>query len=132
MGYQRRVHGDSLLVTSKRNTKMLKTITIACLAAVAFAEPEAEPKAAADPYLLYGGYGGYGGHLGYAGLGYRGYGYGHRAYYGKREAEAEPKAAAGPYLLYGRYGGYGGHLGYAGLGYARHGYPYGAGYAYYG
>merc|ERR1711892_974088 len=154
---QRRVHGDSLLVTSRRNTKMLKTITLACLAAVAFAEPEAEPKAAADPYLLYGGYGhhryygkreaeaeaepkaaadpyllyggyrGYGGHLGYAGLGYGGYGYGHHGYYGKREAE--PKAAADPYLLY---GGYGGHLGYAGLGYARHGYPYGAGYAYYG
>merc|ERR1711892_329529 len=99
---QRRVHGDSLLVTSRRNTKMLKTITLACLAAVAFAEPEAEPKAAADPYLLYGGYGGYG--------------YGHHGYYGKREAEAEPKAAADPYLLY---GGYGGHLGYAGLGYAR-------------
>merc|ERR1739838_954407 len=98
-------------------------------AAVAFAEPEAEPKAAADPYLLYGGYGGYGGHLGYAGLGYGGYGYGHHGYYGKREAEAEPKAAADPYLLY---GGYGGHLGYAGLGYAGHGYPYGAGYAYYG
>merc|ERR1712106_1112018 len=110
MGYQRRVHGDSLLVTSKRNTKMLKTITIACLAAVAFAEPEADPKAAADPYLLYGGYGGYGGHL-----------YGHRGYYGKREAEAEPKAAADPYLLYGGYGGYGGHLGYAGLGYGGYG-----------
>merc|ERR1712106_660811 len=106
MGYQRRVHGDSLLVTSKRNTKMGKTITIACLAAVAFVEPEADPKAAADPYLLYGGYGGYGGHLGYGG-----YGYGHRGYYGKREAEAEPKAAADPYLLYGGYGGYGGHLG---------------------
>merc|ERR1712106_990162 len=118
-----RLHGDSLLVTSKRNTKMLKTITLACLAAVAFAEPEAEPKAAADPYLLYDRYGGY------AGLGYGGYGYGHHGYYGKREAEAEPKAAADPYLLY---GGYGGHLGYAGLGYAGHGYPYGAGYAYYG
>merc|ERR1711892_513398 len=134
MGYQRRVHGDSLLVTSRRNTKMLKTITLACLAAVAFAEPEAEAKAAADPYLLYGGYGGYGGHLGYAGLGYGGYGYGHRAYYGKREAEAEPKAAADPYILYGGYGGHLGYagLGYAGLGYAGHGYPYGAGYAYYG
>merc|ERR1719341_644380 len=112
---------------------MMKTIAIVLLAAVAFAEPEAQPKAEADPYLLYGGYGGYGGygyghHLGYAGYGY---GLGYRTLYGKREAEAEPeaKAAADPYLLYGGYGGYGyghglgyryggyGHLGYAGYGY---------------
>merc|ERR1711970_391573 len=87
--------------------KMMKTIAIAVLAAVAFAEPEAKPKAAADPYLLYGAYGGYGlGHLGYGG--YYGHGLGY-SYYGKREAEAEPKAAADPYLLYGGYGGYG-HL----------------------
>merc|ERR1711887_200763 len=139
---------DSLLVTSKRNTKM-KIIGIALLAAVAIAEPEAKPKADADPYLLYGGYRGYGlGHLGYSG--YHGLGY---SYYGKREAEAKPKAAAEPYL----YGGYYGHgLGYSyygkreaepkadadaylyggyyghGLGYAGHyGYPYG-GYSYYG
>merc|ERR1719244_1232124 len=106
---------------------MMKIIAIVLLAAVAFAEPEAKPKADADPYLLYGGYGlghlGYAGHLGYGGyglghlgyaghLGYGGY-YGHGlAYYGKREAEAEPKAAADPYLLYGGYG----HLGYAGYG----------------
>merc|ERR1711970_734891 len=101
MGYQRRVHGDSLLVTGRRSKKMMKTIAIVLLAAVAFAEPEAKPKADADPYLLYGGYGGYG--LGYS-------------YLGKREAEAEPKAAADPYLLYGAYGGYG-HLGYGHLGY---------------
>merc|ERR1711892_753423 len=134
-----RVHGDilddtwlgkySLLVTSRRNTNMLKTITLACLAAVAFAEPEAEAKAAADPYLLDGGYGYAGHHLGYAG--YAGYGgypyrYGHLGYYGKREADAEPeaKAAADPYLLYGGYGYAGHHLGYAG--YA--GYPYSYGY----
>merc|ERR1719479_864094 len=108
---------------------MMKTIAIAVLAAVAFAEPEAEPKAAADPYLLYGGYGhlgyaGYGGYYGhglgygYSGLGYHGLGY---RVYGKRSADAEPKAD--PYLLYGGYG----HLGYAG----HYGYPYG-GYAYYG
>merc|ERR1719312_683119 len=44
---------------------MMKTVAIALLAAVAFAEPEAKPKAGADPYLLYGGYGL--GHLGYGG-----------------------------------------------------------------
>merc|ERR1712032_383230 len=72
---------------------------------------EAEPKAAADPYLLYGGYRTYG-------YGYPAYGYGHGVYYGKREAEAK----ADPYY----YGGYYGH----GLGY---GYGYGLGYrTYYG
>merc|ERR1711887_177790 len=121
MGYQPRVHGDSLLVTGRRSKKMMKTIAIALLAAVAFAEPEAKPKADADPYLLYGGYG-YGlRHYGYAGY------YGHPyAYFGKRSADAEPeaKADADPYLLYGGYG----HLGYAGY----YGYPYAHGYAYYG
>merc|ERR1719431_802081 len=58
----------------------MKTIAITLLAAVAFAEPEAKPKADADPYLLYGGYGGYGlGHLGYGG--YYGHGLGHLGYY---------------------------------------------------
>merc|ERR1712183_789513 len=108
----------SLLVTRGRNTKMMKTIAIVLLAAVAFAEPEAQPKAEADPYLLYGGYG-YG-HLGYGyGLGH--YGLGYSRFYGKREAEAEPKAAADPYLLYGGYYGHG--LGY-GLGYYGHGLRY--------
>merc|ERR1711872_403406 len=136
---------DSLLVTSRRSTKMMKTIAIVLLAAVAFAEPDAKPKADADPYLLYGGYYGHGlgyeyGYYGkreaepkadadaylyrgYYGLGgYRGYGgyYGHR-YYGKRSADAEPKAD--PYLLYGGYG----HFGYAG----HYGYPYST-YSYYG
>merc|ERR1712212_1011013 len=122
MGYQRRVHGDSLLVTRGRNTKMMKTIAIVLLAAVAFAEPEAQPKAEADPYLLYGGYYGHG--LGYGGYGYRGLGYhglGYRGY-GKRSADAD----ADPYLLYGHGYGYG-HLGYAG----HYGYPYG-GYSYLG
>merc|ERR1712098_11824 len=88
--------------TGRRNIKMMKTFAIALLAAVAFAEPEAKPKADADPYLLYGGYR----HLGYAG--YYGYPYAHHglAYYGKRKADADP------YLLYGGYYGHG--LGYAG------------------
>merc|ERR1711887_52896 len=124
MGYQPRVHGDSLLVTGRRSKKMMKIIAIVLLAAVAFAEPEAKPKADVDPYLLYGGYGL--GHLGYAGhLGYGGY-YGHGlGYYGKREAEAEPKADADPYLLYGGYR----HLGYGGYGGY---YGHGLGYGYYG
>merc|ERR1712121_164998 len=53
------------------------------------AAPEADAKAEADPYLLYGGYYGHG-------LGY-GYGYGYPytyGYYGKREAEAEPTVVA--------------------------------------
>merc|ERR1711970_927517 len=109
----------------------MKFIAVACLAAVAFAEPEA--KADADAALLYGvyGYGGYG--LGYAGygLGYPGYGYPYAAgyhYLGKRSADAEPeaKADADPALLYGAYG-YGGYgLGYRGYGYAA---PYSYGYA---
>merc|ERR1711862_680720 len=83
---------------------------------------DAEPKADADPYLLYGGYGlGYAGHYGYAGCPYT-YGY-----YGKRSADAEPKADADAALLYGAYG-YG--LGYRTYGY---GYPYAYGaYGYYG
>merc|ERR1711872_1067743 len=110
----------------------MKFIAIACLTAVAFAEPDA--KADPDAALLYGGYyGGYG--LGYAGygLGYAGYGYPYAAgyyghYLGKRSADAEPEADADAALLYGAYG-YGGYgLGYAGYGYGA--YPYAAGYAY--
>merc|ERR1712096_79602 len=94
-----------------------------CSCRSGIAEPE--PKADADPYLLYGHglYGGYG--LGYYGHGlyggYGGYGYG---LWGrkKREAEAEPaaepsaKASAEPGYYYGH--GYG--LGY-GLGYGHYG-----------
>merc|ERR1712098_63268 len=81
-------------------------------------EAEAEPKADADPYLLYGGYGL--GHLGYS-TGLYGHHLGYSHYYANREAE--PKAD--PYLLYGGYG----HLGYAGY----YGYPYTHhGLAYYG
>merc|ERR1712106_1007302 len=103
--------------TGRRNIKMMKTIAIACLAAVAFADAEPEAKAAADPYLLYGGYGYAGHHLGCAGYAGYPYTYSHLGYYGKRE----PEAKADPYLLYGGYGhGYAGHLGYAG----HYGYPY--------
>merc|ERR1711955_10626 len=91
-------------------TKMIKAIVIASLAAVVLAEAEA------DPYLLYGGLGYHG--LGYSryGLGYGlGYGYGHGYVYGKGEAEAKPEAEADPYLLYGHGLGYYGHgLGYYG------------------
>merc|ERR1712189_122853 len=72
---------------------------------------DAEPKADADPYLLYGGYHG----LGYSGYHYPAYG--HVAYYGKRSAEADP------YLLYG---------GYHGVGYAGYHYPAYGHVAYYG
>merc|ERR1712024_80073 len=82
-----------------RQSDNMKLIAVLALAAVAFAEPEADPKA--DPWLTYG-YAGYG--LPYAGVygGYRTYGaypysYG---YYGKRSAEAEPEAEADPALLY--------------------------------
>merc|ERR1712029_1267504 len=79
-----------------RQSDNMKFFAVLALAAVAFAEPEAEAKA--DPALLYGAYG-YG--LPYAGVyGYRTYGaypytYG---YYGKRSADAEPEAD--PALLY--------------------------------
>merc|ERR1712088_84129 len=97
-----------------RQSDNMKLIAVLALAAVAFAEPEADPKA--DPWYTYGGYTGYP----YAGVygGYRTYGaypysYG---YYGKRSAEAEPA------LLYGAYG-----YPYAGVygGYRTYGaYPY--------
>merc|ERR1711862_98221 len=98
----------------------MKFAFVVCCAALAAAEPEAKPKADADPYLLYGGYGlGYAGHYGYTGYPYT-YGY-----YGKRSADAEPEADAA--LLY---GGYGYGLGYRTYGY---GYPYAYGaYGYYG
>merc|ERR1719317_804412 len=51
-----------------------------------YGKREAEPKADADPYLLYGGYYGHGLGYGYSGLGYHGLGY---RVYGKRSASAE-------------------------------------------
>ena len=113
----------------------MKLFAVLALAAVAFAEPEAD--ANADPAVLYGAYGYglpyasvYGGYRTYGA--YPGYSFG---YYGKRSADAEPEAAADaeadPALLYGAYG-YG--LPYAGVygGYRTYGaygaYPYSYGY----
>merc|ERR1712227_755971 len=112
-----------------RQSDNMKLIAVLALAAVAFAEPEADPKA--DPWLTYG-YAGYG--YPYAGVygGYRTYGaypYSY-AYYGKRSAEAEPEAEADPALLYGAYG-YGAYP-YAGVygGYRTYGaYGYGLPYS---
>merc|ERR1711884_750816 len=82
-----------------RQSYKMKLIAVLALAAVAFAEPEADPKA--DPWLTYG-YAGYGYPYGHTYGGYRTYGaypysYG---YYGKRSAEAEPEAEADPAVLY--------------------------------
>merc|ERR1712184_127946 len=110
-----------------RQSDNMKFFAVLALAAVAFAEPEADAKA--DPAVLYGAYG-YG--LPYASVygGYRTYGaypytYG-GAYYGKRSADAEPEAAADaeadPALLYGAYG-YG--LPYSGVYRSYGAYPYG-------
>merc|ERR1711982_20456 len=100
----------------------MKFFVLACLVAAAYAE--AEPKAEADPALLYSTYGYHypsvysGLHHPYAyGSYYRPYAGYH--YLGKRSAEAEPAAEAtadpeaDPYLLYGY--GYPHAYGYAGL-----------------
>merc|ERR1711962_68343 len=97
---------------SKTIQLIMKTALILGAVAVAFvfAEPEAEPKADADPYLLYGGYTGLH-YPTYASSYYTypayTYGYGSYLAYGrkKREAEAEPKADADPYYLLGGYYG---------------------------
>merc|ERR1712203_94570 len=107
-----------------RQSDNMKLIAVLALAAVAFAEPEADPKA--DPWYTYGGYTGYP----YAGVygGYRTYGAYPYSYglYGKRSAEAEPEAEADPWYTYGGYGhAYGGLYG----GYRAYGaYPYSYGY----
>merc|ERR1712158_198775 len=107
-----------------RQSDNMKLIAVLALAAVAFAEPEADPKA--DPWYTYGGYTGYP----YAGVygGYRTYGAYPYSYglYGKRSAEAEPEAEADPWYTYGGYGhAYGGLYG----GYRTYGaYPYSYGY----
>merc|ERR1711910_124337 len=118
-----------------RQSDNMKFFAVLALAAVAFAEPEAD--ANADPAVLYGAYGYglpyasvYGGYRTYGA--YPGYSFG---YYGKRSADAEPEAAADaeadPALLYGAYGY--GHT------YGAYPYAYGYGqtygaypYAYYG
>merc|ERR1711862_359357 len=120
----------------------MKFFTVLALAAVAFAEPEAEGNAEANPALLYGSYG-----YPYAGVagGYPAtYGYGYRtygaypysySYYGKRSADAEPEAdaEADPALLYGAYGypyagvygGYRAYGAYPATYYGAHPYVYG-------
>merc|ERR1719339_665799 len=78
---------------------MIRTLLIASLATLA--ATEAEPKAEADPYLVYGCYG-----------------HPLTHYYGKREAEAEPTAdadadaKADPWLAYSGYPYAYGHSGY--------------------
>merc|ERR1711936_613628 len=94
-----------------RQSDNMKLIAVLALAAVAFAEPEADPKA--DPWYTYGGYRTYGAYP---------YSYG---LYGKRSADAEPEAEADPWYTYGAYGAYGGLYG----GYRTYGaYPYSYGY----
>merc|ERR1711910_188443 len=105
-----------------RQSDNMKFFAVLALAAVAFAEPEAD--ANADPAVLYGAYGYglpyasvYGGYRTYGA--YPGYSFG---YYGKRSADAEPEAAADaeadPALLYGAYG----------YGHTYGAYPYAYGY----
>merc|ERR1711894_263718 len=112
-----------------RQSDNMKLFAVLALAAVAFAEPEAE----ADPALLYSAYG-YG--LPYSGVyggyrTYRAYPYSY-GYYGKRSADAEPEAdaEADPALLYRAYGyPYAGVYGYRYGGYRTYGaYPYSYGY----
>merc|ERR1719490_435348 len=86
---------------------MIRTLLIASLATLA--ATEAEPKADADPYLVYGGYGGYP----YThGLTYGAY---HPYYTLPVVKAAEADAKADPWLAYSGYAGYPysyGHLPY--------------------
>merc|ERR1719476_545587 len=103
---------------------MIRTLLIASLATLAAAE--AEPKADADPYLVYGGYPythglTYGAYNPYYPINYGYYGHPLTHYYGKREAEptadADADAKADPWLAYSGYAGYPysyGHLPYYG------------------
>merc|ERR1719516_872620 len=90
---------------------MIKALVVLSVAALAMANPEAEPKP--DPYYGYYGLR----HYGYAGYPYV---YGH--YYGKRSADPAPAAKPDPY--YSVYG-LGAHYGYVG-------YPYVTGALVYG
>merc|ERR1719339_674317 len=106
----------------------MKLFAVLALAAVAFAEPEAEGKA----YGIYGygvpyagAYGAYGAYSAYRPYSYGGY------YYGKRSAEAEPEAEANADAYYGYYGyarpyAYGAYG--AGYGYRYGAYPYASTY----
>merc|ERR1712168_645103 len=80
----------------------MKLLVVLALVAIVAAEPEAEAKAAADPWYFNGGYGLHHG-LTYGVPTYRTYGVGYH-HFGKREAEAEPEAAADPWYFNGGYG----------------------------
>merc|ERR1712117_887674 len=129
MGYQRRVHGDSIPVSDPENISTMK-VSLALFVVLAFvlAVSEAQlnyfykSRAAVNGALgfprAYGGCGGYYG-------GYRGY------FRGKRSADAEPESEAEPetdaqYGYYGypsTYGYYGGYYPRAyGYGYNRYRY----------
>merc|ERR1719348_536956 len=117
------LHSLSGVQTIMKYLLLLTFVAFACAAPEADpnAVAEADPKAEADPYYLYG----------YYGLRHPYYGYGYPYIYGrkKREAEAEPEAEADPKAdpWLGYYGLYGG---YYGLGHYGYGYPYR--YVYYG
>merc|ERR1712083_1020326 len=98
-------------------TTMNRLIALLALVACAFAEPEAEPKAEADPWYTYG-YGGLYRPYTYGAYMYpRTYGYGNRFFYrsgkalriepqGEPEREPEPKAEADPWYTFGYSGLY--------------------------
>merc|ERR1711997_98933 len=116
-------------LSQRKEQKLLfamKMFLVVLLAAFAYAEPEAEPKA--DSQFL--GYPGWGYGLGYRGLGYRGYPYtsypytSAYRYFAKRDAEPE----ADSQFFYNNWG-YG--LGYPYYNSAYHyGYPYTSSYRY--
>merc|ERR1712117_868796 len=103
MGYQRRVHGDSIPVSDPENISTMKVslalfVALACVLAVSEAQLNYfyKSRAAVNGALgfprAYGGWGGYSGYRRYGGYygGYRGY------FRGKRSAEAKPEAKAEP------------------------------------
>merc|ERR1712117_629905 len=118
MGYQRRVHGDSIPVSDPENISTMKVllalfVVLASVLAVSEAQLNYfyKSRAAVNGALgfprAYGGWGGYSGYRGYGGYygGYRGY------FRGKRSADAEAEADAqfgyyGYPSTYGYYGGY--------------------------
>merc|ERR1712121_543583 len=105
---------------SSLSCRMIRVAVFLCPAALAKADPKA------DPWYYYG-LGGYYGHGYYGGYYPYTYGLGHYGYWGKKKRSAEPQPAADPkadpYLLYGGY--YGGYYPYYGLGH----YYYGKRYA---
>merc|ERR1712110_405761 len=138
--YLRRVHGD-------HSARMIRTLLIASLATLA--ATEAEPKADADPYLIYGGYPythglTYGGYHPYYTLPvvkaaedaevkavdaeekktvvplHYGYGYGYPFHHYYGKREAEAEPAADAEAKADPWLAYSGYAGYA---YGHHGYP---------